>query len=195
MRAPTRSELVHALQQVMAADSPEVPASSGDGDPLYQDPDLQPDESQPGMISPQALERAARLVGSPLQGQPVDPASLACAFGSAVTMPKEWLAPEQPDRDEIGTLAHRLRESGRVLIHGMARLAWCALPDGSSLAFVNGRSRRVSPEVLVDFRHLCRERALSDDQCAIRLKGSTAPDFMDWLIGSGAFDLGTSNSE
>lgn len=192
MRAPTRSQLVDALREVMAEDSPGIAACSGeDEDPLYQDPDLQPNEAEPGMISPQALERAARLLGSQLQGQPVDTASLARAFGSAVTTPKEWLAPERPDQGEIGTLVHRFAESVHVLVHGMARLAWWVSPDGSSLIFVNGRSRRVGPNALVEFRQLCRERRLACDQCATGTKGGLQPDFMNWLIGAGTFDLGS----
>lgn len=190
MRAPTRNELVDALRLILAEALPEPPLSAGDGaDLFYTDPDLQPDESHPGMISTQTLERAARLVGPVLSGRIVDTALIARALGAVVTAPKEWLAPEPPDEDEIASLAGRVMRSRNTRVHGMARLAWCAPREAPPLVFVNGRERTATPDALVQFRQLCGERALAAAHCAEWTKNGVGLDFLRWLIVSGAFDL------
>lgn len=190
MRAPTRSELVDALRLIAAGQPSGSPSRAArEPDPFYTDPDLQPDESRAGMVSPQALERAARLVASQPPGGAVDRALLARAVGAVVTAPKEWLAPELPDEDEIESLVARIRSSGDIRVHGMARLAWCAPREAPPLVFVNGRGRAATPETLVEFRHLCGERVLAAARCAEWMQDGAGLDFLRWLIASGALDL------
>lgn len=190
MRAPTRNELVAALRTITAEESPEVRSHTADEpDPFYADPDLQPDEAQPGMISPRTLERAAGLIAPQLSGRSVSNPLLARVVGEVVTAPKEFLAPERPDEDEIESVLGHLVSSERTRIHGMARLAWWAPHAGPPLVFVNGRGRAASPEALVQFRRLCAERALTGARRAQWTRNAAGSDFLRWLIASGAFDL------
>ena len=190
MRAPTRNELADVLRLVLAEESRGVPPHAGDEpDLFYTDPDLRPDEAQPGMISPRTLERAAGLVTRQLRGRTANELLLARAVGALVTAPKEFLAPELPEEDEIATLARRVLRSERTPVHGMARLAWCAPHAAPPMVFVNGRERTVSPETLDEFRHLCGERTLAGTCCAEWTKNDPSNDFLRWLIASGSFDL------
>lgn len=185
MRAPTRNELADALQLIDAGTS----HAGDEPDRFYADPDLQPDESQPGMIAPRTLERAARLFPAPPTGDTAEAVQLARATGAVVTAPKEWLAPELPDEQEVELLARQLLGTAHCRVHGMARLAWCAPGKAPPLVFVNGRGRTASPEALVEFRHLCRERAFVAARCREWATDGAGLDFLRWLVASGAFDL------
>lgn len=180
MRAPTGNALAAALGLEARPDD--------DRDSFYADPDLEPDEARAGMISPRALERAAGLVAQRFPGLTIDAARLARAFGSVVTAPKEFLAPEQPEKDEIEALIRHLAVSARTRVHGMARLAWWAPPAATPLAFVNGRARAATRETLVEFRQLCSERAFVAERCSQLTKKGPGIDFLRWLVASGAFD-------
>lgn len=188
MRAATRNELVAAMRRSSKGGAGRRPSGRGGKDRFYADPDLRPDEARPGRIGPQAIARAARM----LAPEAVDGILLACAFGTAVTTPKAWLAPEMPDELEIEGLVAQLAGPRSVRLHGMARLAWYDPIEGGEatpLAFVNGRTRAVSASMLAEFRRLCACRRIQGARWA-RLSASVAGrDFLRWLVGSGAFDL------
>ena len=182
MRAPLRRELQASVALFAASDGI---ARSDDADGLpgedfYRDPDLVLDEADPGMISDRALQRARTLLQV---GSAFDPLLLARAFGSAVTMPKPWLAPENPDPLRVSDYCDALGKRGDVRVHGMAQLAWC--DRGTDvLLFANGNVRTGGRNQLHAFRNLCVERSTSADRLDDADRG-----LLPWLVATGALDL------
>ena len=192
MRAPGRRELAEALGTIVPRETAHAPSLvQQDGDVLYTDPDLLPDESEPGMIDDRALERSARLLASPT----LERRLLARALGTVVTTPKESLAPEPPEAHEIAQLMAQLGDVELTAVHGMARLAWWQPGRGHALVFVNGRARPATPEALVEFRHLCARRVLPAAACAKLSGNGGGREFLRWLIASGALDLPAAKCE
>jgi 50S ribosomal protein L16 3-hydroxylase len=182
MRAPQRRELQESIALFAASDgiARSDVADGLPGEEFYVDPDLVLDESYPGMISDRALQRASTLLRAE---SAVDPLLLARAFGSAVTMPKPRLAPDNPDPLRVSDYCDSLGKQGEVRVHGMARLAWC--DRGSDvLLFANGNVRSAGQSQLHAFRNLCAGRSTAADRLEEADRG-----LLPWLVATGALDL------
>ena len=126
MRAPTLAEYLAGVSRILELD---IECDSSE-DFFYRDPDLTQDEAEPGLISERALERARRSFSPVID---LDKQDFAAVFGSIVTDPKGWLAPESPDESEIETFLGA--DKSDIEVHGMARLAFCVV-SGQAMAFV-----------------------------------------------------------
>ncbi len=169
MRAPTLADFLAGVCRIHDL---EIEYDSGE-ERFYKDPDLSQHEAQPGLISERALERARQNFSSDID---LDDKEFAAVFGSIVTDPKAWLAPESPDESEIETFMGS--DNSDVQVHGMARLAYCSV-GGQDTVFVNGHAKSVSAQESKDFRGICGKRmARVNDDGLFR-----------WLLAHGAFDL------
>jgi 50S ribosomal protein L16 3-hydroxylase len=169
MRAPTLSEFVSAMKDVLDIDL----AVEGRETLFYNDPDLGPDEADPGRISDRALSRARRSFSCAADLPEI---ALATVFGSLVTDTKAWLTPDVPGNRDI----EEFLASGKaeVAVHGMARLAYFA-GQAQSLVFVNGAPRNVSAPEIELFKAICRNRSASVEDS----------EFFRWLLAEGTFDF------
>lgn len=160
MRAPQLSDL-----------GGELPDDESEN-PFYTDPDLGPDESRPGYISPSAITRAVALCGDA-----GDERDVARALGRSVTATKEWLTPEGASDEEGAALVDGKL---RLNAHGMARIAW----DDCDV-FVNGRHFPLRSEDIPLVEEFCRTRALP----ARRVARTSCPELLAWMARAGAFEL------
>jgi 50S ribosomal protein L16 3-hydroxylase len=108
MRAPQLSDLLTQLPD------------AGQLNPFYRDPDLGVIESVPGLISEESVGRALQLAGAPQQERD----RIAAALGRYVTQTKEWLTPDVASPDEARSIVASLTRGARLVVHGMARIAW-----------------------------------------------------------------------
>lgn len=164
MRAPLLSDL--------GRESP-VPARPS---PLYGDPDLAPDEAQPGRISVRAVERARRQLERP-RG---DMARVAALLGGSVTETKPWLTPERIDEPEARALWADLSPGATWPVHGMARIAF----DDRN-AYANGRSYRLPEGGAGLMATICRQRRLDPGD----VRDDDLEPLVIWLIASGALEI------
>ena len=167
MRAPTSRELALGAERIL-----DMPRPDAGEDRYYADPDLGDDESEPGMISPAAVER---LRAQSLLESGLTRAELAMVLGAVVTDPKAWLMPEPTDRIDATSV-----------VHGMARIAWYASGD-DRLAFVNGVVQPVSRASLDAFRDCCRTR-LAGPSLLDLASDDDGAGFLEWLRLNGMFD-------
>jgi 50S ribosomal protein L16 3-hydroxylase len=189
MRAPQLSELVAAYRRLFPA------RQLADYSPqeltvFYQDPDLSPDEAVPGRISERALQRAMALFRP--DGRP-DADELAMTFGSLVTDPKAWLAPDRISTRSARRLLAGMRDRDTLPLHGMARIACVERGPGNKTVarlFANG-FQHVLDSVFVDpVAELCRKRMLSCDDLDQWWNETRARELLEWLASCGAFDPG-----
>ena len=169
MRAPTSADFMAGVSRVLGTDidydrSHEL---------FYKDPDLSESEARPGMISDEAVQRARRCFEDPAN---LEHDEFAMVFGCVVSDVKAWLAPECPGQSDIEAFLKTDRPDVRV--HGMARLAHYAGPNGN-FAFANGFAHPVTAAELEVVRGICTERVA---------KAESSELFM-WLAAKGAFDL------
>ena len=165
MRAPTNRELRAGAERVHGAE----PAST-DTECFYADPDLVPAESEPGMISCQAIRR---VIDQDLLDPSLTEFDTAMVLGAVVTDPKAWLMPE-PEPALPSSMS----------VHGMARVAWHAAAD-YNLVFVNGVGRAVGKDALAFIRECCESRTGGMQPGAI-----DDAEFLGWLHANGLFDSG-----
>ena len=163
MRAPQLSDL--------GLESPAL----AHGNPFYADPDLAPDEAQPGRISERAVARALRQLDRP----PGDTAQVAALLGRAVTETKEWLTPDGVDEPEARALCADSSHRIACPVHGMARVAF-----DTCNAYVNGRSYPLPPGGTDLMASVCRERRLGLDA----LHNQALAKLVIWLLVSGALE-------
>ena len=189
MRAPDLSELHCGFERLFPHSPPisVVPLPAGGDRQVFADPDRQATESERGRISAADL---ARVRSSFPSLAALAAGQLAILFGSVVTDPKAWLAPDQPDRATAESLLQRLSVTPGLKAHGMARLAWYG-DEAGAYAFANGHHRELAAVELPLMQGLCRQRRLC-------LHGRSAADDLSdlcrWLIRHGAVD-GTSEGE
>ena len=164
MRAPELVDLAPALPDDSTLNA------------FYEDPDLAADETAPGYISRRAIERARQLVAD----EQMSVEQIALALGRCVTTTKQWLTPDSVTRNEAegilaGVTAHRT-----LNVHGMARIAF-----DKAQAYVNGRSRALTPDGALVLEKICRSRQL----------GGPVPDDAEvvelllWMLETGAFEV------
>jgi 50S ribosomal protein L16 3-hydroxylase len=167
MRAPTSLELSLGAERLLDIPQPDTGEIR-----FYADPDLGDDESEPGMISPAAVER---LRTQSLLEPGLTQTELAMVLGAVVTDPKAWLMPEPADRLDATSV-----------VHGMARIAWYASGD-DRLVFVNGVVQAVSQASLDAFRDCCKSRLAGPP--LLDLAGDDdGAGFLEWLRLNGMFD-------
>ena len=164
MRAPQLSDLADAL--------PDKELSGT----FYCDPDLAPDESQPGWISAQAIARATAL----LADAGVASADVARSLGEAVTGTKDWLTPQTADESDTRMLLQSLRRSTRLSLHGMARVAF-----DRRRVFVNGRSHPMPRGAENLVAEVCARRELRGPLPA----DDAVTQLVAWMLETGAFEL------
>ena len=164
MRAPLLSDL--------GRESP----APGRPSPLYGDPDLAPDEAQPGRISVRAVERALRQLERP-RG---DIARVAALLGGSVTETKPWLTPEGVDEREARALWADRSPVAAWPVHGMARIAF-----DDRTAYANGRSYRLPEGGAGLLATICRQRRLDPSD----VRDDDLEALVIWLIASGALDI------
>jgi 50S ribosomal protein L16 3-hydroxylase len=164
MRAPQLSDL--------GRESP-APAH---GSPFYADPDLAPDEAQPGRISVRAVERALRQ----LERSPDDTAQVAALLGRSVTETKAWLSPEGIGEAEARALLADSSPGVTCPVHGMARVAF-----DERNAYVNGRSHPLPPGGVDLMASMCRERRLDPSAVCNR----HLAELVIWILVSGGLEI------
>jgi len=164
MRAPQLSDLVDEL--------PDVEGQN----PFYLDPDLGVHESQPGHISRESAQRAVRFLNAPSE----DCESVACSLGRFVTETKDWITPETLTREEAQDVLTRLRTNARLVVHGMARIAY----DDRNL-YVNGRSLPTSADIASLVTEICTRRRISKRA----ITSISRRKCLEWMLEMGAFEI------
>lgn len=164
MRAPQLSDLSETL--------PDEEAHN----PFYTDPDLAANESLPGYVSPQAIDRAGALLGARLE----DRATTADALGRYVTRNKDWITPESPGPEAVAAALDRLANGGRMKVHGMARIAW-----DDTRVYVNGRSHDLPGDLRDRIQETCEKRQVSGPPG----ERQSARKLLSWMLSCGAFEV------
>lgn len=182
MRAPTLEELLATAQRVLDVDSRFAPQESESGrDVFYEDADLTPEEAEPGKISDEAIRRSQKILQHACS---LDDRAVAIVLGCTVTEAKAWLVPEMPDAQDANEWLAARGEDTRLVVHGMARIAWHANGE-SLLLFANGSEREVSGASLDLLRELCRHRWTTRAQ----FLAQADEKLLRWLLERGVFDL------
>lgn len=164
MRAPQLSDLGDELSDVELED------------PFYSDHDLATDESIPGYISQEAVQRALRL----LQSDEDEFEQVAGSLGQFVTETKDWITPERLSDEEVARGLKALQQGTKLCLHGMARIAY----DDRN-AYVNGRLWELSADTFPLVAELCSKRHISK-------KGPASEgqlDCLTWMLKLGAFEI------
>ncbi len=164
MRAPQLSDLLAGLPD------------NERQNPFYVDPDLLVAESRPGFISPESVDRALRLANRPEQNRD----RVAETLGRYVTQTKEWITPDRASADEAMAVVTSVSQGSKLVIHGMARIAW----DQRNI-YVNGACLPRGETSSAWLESLCAQRGLGGPD-------SLPADAIESLIGllkMGAFDL------
>ncbi len=181
MRAPTGAEIALGIDRVLNGKK-EGASGARSPDRFYTDQDLEAGEADGGRISAQSL---LRLRQQGLVDDALSDDQLALAFGSVVTDPKAWLAPDELSPAE----AQRALQSSEALqIHGMARIAWYESAS-VNYAFANGMGRQIQAADIALLRALHAERRLSTVQRRHLRGGKQVEELTLWLLQKGVFDV------
>ena len=181
MRAPHKAELASAADRLYGDDAGETIAGSIE-EVFYSDADLELAEAEPGLISARSIQR---LRDQKLLSREFSDEQLATVLGSVVTDTKAWLTPDIPEKNDVAQIVSRLGSEAKLSVHGMARIAYCALA-GSRLLFANGFVRELHPQNLDIVRELCSARTV----CTLAIDGhSELATLIEWLLMKGVFDL------
>lgn len=165
MRAPMRNDLLEALGR-----KPEV------ADSFYADPDMTPAEALPGWISPDAIERARRLLAEVAS---ISADDAARALGCCATSLKAWLQPELPESAEIDAILARQRPGQGLRVHGMARVAF-----DEDRVYANGSATALPPGGRDAIAALCAARRAGRHFARAGLR-----DLLQWLLERGVFEV------
>lgn len=188
MRAPKLVEFIATFERLFE-NQPSEGIALADTNAFYEDPDLTANEGRPGLISERALARVRNCFE--IQAA-VSARQLAAAFGSLITDPKAWLAPETTGNKVARKTLDRLHAGYKLQMHGMARVAYTAPAQGSlvpPLLFANGFYREIDP-ALVDFvAEFCNLRAVEGHGCKPGISSTGVRKLLEWLITRGVFDL------
>jgi len=177
MRAPTREDLLAHL------DNSSVTATASEV--FYRDPDLVAAEARPGMIGPQAVQRARDTL---IDHNRYSDQQIASALGMSVTGLKSWLTPASIEEDTASRLLQEASAGDGVKIHGMARLAWYESNE-DLLLFTNGCRLTLSAAAAPLVRQACTDRSLSVETLRSAMATSENQQLLLWLCQNGAFDL------
>jgi hypothetical protein len=110
---------------------------------------------------------------------------LATVLGSVVTDTKAWLTPDMPGKKRVAKIISQFDAQSNLLVHGMARIAFCEL-ENSSLFFANGFFREISSREFSVALELCVSRKVCAEECGER----NVMAFIEWLVTKGVFDPG-----
>lgn len=154
---------------------------------FYQDPDLDLNESAPGLIAAASLLRARRQFDVDTR---FNDDGFARIFGSLLTDPKAWLEPERPDEEELRNIDEQLSTTNHLPVHGMARIAHTA-DSGEFRLFVNGFDRKCPLSASAAVMNLCAQRGLRKTEIARWQRDPHLGEILDWLLRHGTFDTGT----
>lgn len=177
MRAPTAGQLAGEIARQ---------ASTDNGlDARYGDADLLSTESEPGLISPLALQRGRQMLQDLANMSDVD---FARIFGGMVTDPKAWLAPATLEQNELDLALAALPTHATLNMHGMAQLAFTVV-GAELIVFANGFSISVPDEQLNLLQKLCTERQLSTLEALSLFDQTDSRNLLLWLFKSGIFEL------
>jgi len=165
MRAPEASDILF-----------ELGGSTPDAEEFYRDPDLTAEEAKPGYISSQSVHRAIRILGDQANSHH----KIGQALGKLGTMPKDWLKPDDATEQEADNALEYLNNGGRILVHGMALIAF----DDESL-YVNGASFTMPANAASLLGMLCEKRSI---------RGTASLDvghveMLKWMLQHGAFEI------
>jgi len=164
MRAPQLSDL---LTDQLATEQT---------DPFYMDPDLAANESVPGFISPESVDRALRLVSQPMR----DRERIAEALGCYVTQTKNWIRPDGASEEDANAVLNAIAAGARLAVHGMARVAW----DQRNI-YVNGAFSPRPGSESDWLESLCADRELS----SLPSQTESMAECLRWMLRMGAFEL------
>ncbi len=181
MRAPSKTELDCGAERIYGEGTSESNTISGD-DVFYTDVDLELVEAGPGRISGNAVQR---LRAQDLLGSTLSDVQLATVLGSVVTDTKAWLTPDMPGKKRVAKIISQFDAQSNLLVHGMARIAFCEL-ENSSLFFANGFFREISSREFSVALELCVSRKVCAEECGER----NVMAFIEWLVTKGVFDPG-----
>jgi 50S ribosomal protein L16 3-hydroxylase len=165
MRAPAASDILF-----------ESGGSAADAEKFYEDPDLTAPESKPGYISNESVHRAVRILGD----QAIPHHRIGQALGKLTTITKDWLKPDGATQDETHNALEYLNNGGRLLVHGMALVAF----DDESL-YVNGARFTMPDNSATLLGNLCEKRSI---------RGTASLDaghaeMVRWMLQHGAFEI------
>jgi 50S ribosomal protein L16 3-hydroxylase len=189
MRAPQRSEFESAAARLFPRRR-NASVADGRAQDFYEDPDLSPDEATPGLIHGRTLQRARSTFDADRR---FNDGELATIFGSLVTDPKAWLAPERPGKAAMRKMLQEIHDWDELSVHGMTRMAFTGpdIDDGQAIrVFVNGFWRCCPAAALENFATLCAKRRLNDAELREWQAEAELHGIFEWLLASGAFDPG-----
>lgn len=176
MRAPTAGQLAGEIARQAGADN--------GLDERYGDADLLTTESEPGWVSPLALQRARQLLR---QLADMPELEFARIFGGMVTDPKAWLAPATLEQDELDLALAALPTQATLSLHGMAQLAYTVV-GAKLIVFANGFSMTVPDEQRNFLQRLCRDREISTLEVLTLFEQTDSRNLLLWLFKSGIFE-------
>lgn len=165
MRAPKASDILLELGDA-------TPYAEG----FYGDPDLKAVEAKPGYISTESVHRAVRMLGD----QENPPHKIGQALGKLATATKDWLKPDDATEEEAHNSLEALNNGGRILVHGMALIAF----DDQDL-YVNGATFKLPGNAASLLGNLCDKRSIRG---AASLDGGHA-EMLKWMLQHGAFEI------
>ncbi|MEO3435354.1 cupin domain-containing protein [Inquilinus sp. CAU 1745] len=172
-RAPSAAELATAFADALAER-----AADGAEEPRYADPGLAP-QPNPGMIAPDALDRARALLRAALE----DDEAVAGWFGRHVTEPKPGAPVEPPGRPmNAKALAAKAAKGAALVRSADARLAFIDRPDGSATLFADGDARPCPAGPAADLARAVAGRP------SVPLPADLPPEAVEvalWLVNQG----------
>jgi hypothetical protein len=104
---------------------------------------------------------------------------IAQSLGEFATLPKDSLMPDVATLDEADALIEYLNSGGKLLVHGMAMIAF-----DDRLLYVNGSSTALPAAGSRLISKICRQRSLSQ---AVKGNGRQA-EMLVWMLRHGAFE-------
>ena len=165
MRAPEANDILFELGD-----------STPDAETFYGDPDLKAGEAKPGHISNESVHRAMRMLGD----QEIPHHKIGQALGKLATMTKDWLKPDDATEEEVHNAFEYLNNGDRILVHGMALIAF----DDQNL-YVNGARFTLPANAASLLGEICEKRSL---------RGTASADvghseMLQWMLQHGAFEI------
>lgn len=179
MRAPTLAEFTDHLEDAGGHDS------DANTEIFYQDPELSTLEALPGLISGQAILRMRTTLGA---DSDLTDEQIAIAFGSIVTAPKAWLAPDTLSRESARGALSSVEPEGEWVLHGMSHLAYYE-STGTINIFANGSSKAADRAISELIQDLCKQRMIAGSALHCALDDRRKKEVILWLCEQGIFDL------
>ena len=173
-RAPTQDDLLTSYTDYLS--------SQPGADRHLNDPDLQP-QTNPGEISPAAIERLQRLIAESMN----DPRQLGLWFGQYATSPKnEDIV--QPAEEPIppAELYEQLASGGQLRWNEGSRFAWHALGPEELALFVDGERYLLNGDACPLAALLCEGNRVSSAPLLALLADTTLCELIAHLHNQGS---------